>query len=143
MKRAVVLLSGGLDSATTLAICRAEGFETYALSFVTDSDTSIEMRPPPDRGGSLGAREHRIAEIDLRVFGGSALTDEIAVPKARSEAEMKARHSDHLRSGTEHDLSFLRAGLGGSARSAGYFHRRECDRLQRLSRLPAGIHRGV
>jgi 7-cyano-7-deazaguanine synthase len=83
MKRAVVLVSGGLDSATTLAICIREGFEPYALSFDYGQRHNIEMLAAKRLAASLGAREHRIAEIDLRVFGGSALTDEIAVPKGR------------------------------------------------------------
>ena len=90
MKRAIVLLSGGLDSTTTLAICAREGFETYALSFAYGQRHEIEMDAARRIATALGAHEHRVAEIDLRVFGGSALTDEIAVPKARSEDEMKA-----------------------------------------------------
>jgi len=85
MRRAVVLLSGGLDSATTLALCVREGFEAYALSFEYGQRHKIEMLAAKRVALSLGAREHRIAEIDLRLFGGSALTDEIPVPKNRSE----------------------------------------------------------
>jgi 7-cyano-7-deazaguanine synthase len=81
MKPAVVLLSGGLDSATTLAICIREGFEPYALSFDYGQRHDIEVTTSRRVAESLGVREHRIAEIDLRIFGGSALTDEIAVPK--------------------------------------------------------------
>ena len=81
MRRAVVLLSGGLDSATTLAICRQDGFESYALSFDYGQRHDIEMLAAKRVAVSLGVREHRIANIDLRIFGGSALTDEIAVPK--------------------------------------------------------------
>ena len=81
MKRAVVLLSGGLDSATTLAICRDSGFEPYALSFDYGQRHKLELAAAKHVAASLGAHEHRIALIDLRVFGGSALTDDIAVPK--------------------------------------------------------------
>lgn len=81
MKRAVVLISGGLDSATTLAICRHDGFEPYALSFDYGQRHKVELEAARRVAASLGAREHRIAKIDLRVFGGSALTDEIDVPK--------------------------------------------------------------
>jgi 7-cyano-7-deazaguanine synthase len=84
-KRAVVLLSGGLDSATTLAICNQEGFEPYALSFEYGQRHDIEVLAAKRVAASLAVREHRIAEIDLRVFGGSALTDEIPVPKSRDE----------------------------------------------------------
>ena len=83
MKRAVVLLSGGLDSATTLAISRQEGFESYALSFDYGQRHKLELRAAERVAAALGAQEHRVAAIDLRIFGGSALTDEIAVPKNR------------------------------------------------------------
>src|SRR4026208_1221104 len=88
MKRAVVLLSGGLDSTTTLAICRADGFESYALSFRYGQRHEREVPAARKIAKSLGAQEHRIARIDLRVFAGSALTAEIEVPKARSAPEM-------------------------------------------------------
>jgi 7-cyano-7-deazaguanine synthase len=83
MKRAVVLVSGGLDSATALAICGHEGFEPYALSFDYGQRHRVELGAARRVAASLGARDHRVAAIDLRVFGGSALTDEIAVPKNR------------------------------------------------------------
>jgi 7-cyano-7-deazaguanine synthase len=81
MKRAVVLLSGGLDSATTLAIAARDGYEAYALSFDYGQRHRLELDVAKRIVSSLGAHEHRIAIIDLRVFGGSALTDDIAVPK--------------------------------------------------------------
>src|SRR2546423_5852553 len=83
MEPAVVLLSGGLDSATTLAVAIREGFDVYALSFDYGQRHDIEVAAAKRVAISLGAQEHRIAEIDLRIFGGSALTDEIAVPKNR------------------------------------------------------------
>src|SRR5438045_4065974 len=83
MRRAVVLLSGGLDSATTLAVAVREGFAAHALSFDYGQRHDIEVTAARRVAASLGAREHRIAEIDMRVFGGSALTDKIAVPKNR------------------------------------------------------------
>ena len=88
MKRAVVLLSGGLDSATVLALCRAQGYQAHALSFRYGQRHGREIAAAQKVARSLGAEEHRIAEIDLRLFGGSALTAEMAVPKARSENEM-------------------------------------------------------
>jgi 7-cyano-7-deazaguanine synthase len=88
MKRAVVLLSGGIDSTTTLAIAIAEGYEASALSFDYGQRHQIETEAARRVADSLGAKEHRIAKIDLRVFGGSALTDDIAVPKQRSDKEM-------------------------------------------------------
>ena len=89
MKRAVVLLSGGIDSTTTLAIAIAEGFQAYALSFDYGQRHQIETQAARRVADSLGAKEHRIAKIDLRVFGGSALTDQIDVPKQRSETEIE------------------------------------------------------
>jgi 7-cyano-7-deazaguanine synthase len=88
MKPAVVLLSGGIDSTTTLAIAIAEGYEAYALSFEYGQRHDIETDAARRIAHSLGAKEHRIAKIDLRVFGGSALTDDIGVPKKRSETEI-------------------------------------------------------
>src|SRR6516225_3617145 len=88
MKHAVVLLSGGLDSATTLAIAVANGYETYALSFDYGQRHSQEIEAARRVANVLGAKQHRVAKIDLRVFGGSALTSEIDVPKARSEEEI-------------------------------------------------------
>jgi len=88
MKRAVVLLSGGIDSTTTLAIVLADGYEAYALSFDYGQRHRIETEAAHRTANSLGVKEHRIARIDLRVFGGSALTDNVAVPKQRAETEI-------------------------------------------------------
>src|SRR2546429_608341 len=88
MKRAVVLLSGGIDSTTTLAIAIAEGYEAYALSFDYSQRHQIEMEAARRLADSLGAKEHRVAKIDLRIFGGSALTNDIDVPKQRSKSEI-------------------------------------------------------
>src|SRR5262249_33786343 len=88
MKRAVVLLSGGLDSATVLAISRAEGFENYALSFHYGQRHDRELAAAKKIAQSLGAHSHRIAEIYLRGFFVSALTADLEVPSGRSEAEM-------------------------------------------------------
>lgn len=85
MKRAVVLVSGGIDSATTLAICIQEKFEGYALSFHYGQRHNVELRAAKKVAAALHARDHRIATIDLRIFGGSALTDEIPVPKNRDQ----------------------------------------------------------
>jgi 7-cyano-7-deazaguanine synthase len=88
MKRAVVLLSGGLDSTTTLALAIAEGFEAYSLSFDYGQRHKIEIDAARRVAKSLGAKEHRVAKIDNDIFGGSALTSDVDVPKARSEAEI-------------------------------------------------------
>ena len=87
-KPAVVLLSGGLDSATVLAIARAQGYETYALSFSYGQRHAWELEAAKRVASSLGAAQHRIATIDLRAFGGSALTSDIDVPKGRAPDEM-------------------------------------------------------
>jgi 7-cyano-7-deazaguanine synthase len=87
-KRAVILLSGGLDSTTTLAIAKDEGYEPYALSFRYGQRHSVELDAAKRVADALGVAGHVIAEIDLRVFGGSALTADIAVPKDRPMEEM-------------------------------------------------------
>ena len=87
-KKAVVLLSGGLDSATTLAIARGDGFQCFALTFVYGQRHNREIESAKRVAESLGAAEHRIIEIDLAAFGGSALTDSaIDVPKDRAELD--------------------------------------------------------
>lgn len=88
MPNAVVLLSGGLDSATCLAIARDRGFDCHALSFDYGQRHDVELRAARDLANTMGAVEHKIARIDLRIFGGSALTDEIAVPKGRAAEDM-------------------------------------------------------
>lgn len=87
MKKAVLLLSGGLDSATTLAIAKSEGYDVYCLSFSYGQRHGVELEYAKKIAKHLGAKEHKIAEIDLRIFGGSALTDEIDVPKNRDVAQ--------------------------------------------------------
>ena len=84
-RRAIVLLSGGLDSATTLALARADGFDCYALSFMYGQRHAVELEAAARVATILGAVEHRVATIDLGAFGGSALTDHsIAVPVSAS-----------------------------------------------------------
>ncbi|GCB04141.1 7-cyano-7-deazaguanine synthase QueC [Ralstonia sp. SET104] len=75
-KRAIVLLSGGLDSATVLAMANADGFETYALSMRYGQRHSSELEAAKKVAASLGAVRHEIVDLDLRKFGGSALTDD-------------------------------------------------------------------
>src|SRR5262245_27508253 len=85
---AVVLLSGGLDSATVLAIARSEGFACHALSFRYGQRHAIELSAAERVARQLGPASHRVAEIDLRQLGGSALTGDIAVPKHASAEEI-------------------------------------------------------
>jgi 7-cyano-7-deazaguanine synthase len=80
-KKAIVLLSGGLDSATVLAIAQSLNFATYALSFSYGQRHKIELESAKKIATEFGVVEHKIAQIDLRIFGNSALTDEIDVPK--------------------------------------------------------------
>jgi 7-cyano-7-deazaguanine synthase len=89
-KNAVVLLSGGLDSTTVLAIAQSEGYVPYALSFRYGQRHVVELDAARRVAASAGVGGHVVAEIDLRVFGGSALTADIDVPKGRSDGEMGA-----------------------------------------------------
>lgn len=87
-RTAVVLLSGGLDSATVLAIAIDQGFDIAAISFNYGQRHAVELEAAKRLSSVYGVKKHVIAEIDLRVFGGSALTDDIDVPKNRSEDQM-------------------------------------------------------
>ena len=86
--RAVVLLSGGIDSTTTLAVARQRGFETHALTFRYGQRHLAEIDAARRVARALGAAAHEILTIDLRAFGGSALTDDLAVPKDRAAREI-------------------------------------------------------
>jgi 7-cyano-7-deazaguanine synthase len=88
--RAVVLLSGGLDSATALAVAREEGYECFALSFDYGQRHARELESAQQVAASLGAVTHLTLRLDLRAIGGSALTDDIAVPKGRSHEAIAA-----------------------------------------------------
>ncbi|MCX6622185.1 MAG: 7-cyano-7-deazaguanine synthase QueC [Acidobacteria bacterium] len=87
-KRAVCLLSGGLDSSTCLAVARSEGYECYALSFDYGQRHRVELQAAAEVAMALGARDHLTLQLDLRAYGGSALTANIEVPKDRSETLM-------------------------------------------------------
>lgn len=86
--KSVVLLSGGLDSTTVLAIARSEGYTVHALSFQYGQRHQMELEAARRVASHLGAADHTVVNIDLRKFGGSALTSEIEVPKGRSLGEM-------------------------------------------------------
>ena len=88
--RAVVLVSGGLDSATVLAMARHEGFDCFALSFRYGQRHATELAAAAAVCRQAKVTEHKVIDLDLRAFGGSALTAEIAVPKGRSEEAMAA-----------------------------------------------------
>ncbi|HEY5654157.1 MAG TPA: 7-cyano-7-deazaguanine synthase QueC [Pontiella sp.] len=87
VKRAIVLLSGGLDSATTMAMAMAEGFEVYAMSFNYGQRHSVELHCAVEQA-KTSAKEHRVVNIDLRSFGRSALTADIDVPKHDNVEEL-------------------------------------------------------
>lgn len=95
-KRAVALLSGGLDSATTFALAKAEGFELYALSFDYNQRHRIELESAKVIAAAMKAKKHLIVRFDLREIGGSALTSEIKVPKARAETPKRKRIGNEL-----------------------------------------------
>lgn len=88
--RAIVLLSGGMDSATCLAMARQAGFDCHALSFRYGQRHHVELEAAAAIAAAFGVVEHRVATIDLRAFGGSALTSDTAVPTNRTTAEIGA-----------------------------------------------------
>ena len=87
-KKAVVLLSGGLDSSTTLAVALKEGYECYALTINYQQRHHAEIEAAKRVASQLRVFDHKVIDLDLRAFGGSALTSEEAVPKSRSQASM-------------------------------------------------------
>jgi len=89
-RRAVILLSGGLDSAPAFAVARAEGFDCYALSFDYGQRHDRELDSARRLAAALAAKEHLVLRLDLRAIGGSALTADIPVPKGRSHEAMGA-----------------------------------------------------
>ena len=89
-KKAIVLLSGGIDSTTCLAIAKSEGFDPYCMSFSYGQRHSLELERAKEIAKVMGAEDHQIVDLDLRAFGGSALTDDIEVPTDRSVEEMSA-----------------------------------------------------
>lgn len=89
-RRAVVLVSGGMDSATTLAIAIHEGYEAHALSFRYGQRHALELAAAGRVVAAQGARHHQVVDIDLRAFGGSALTADVAVPRDRPVDGMAA-----------------------------------------------------
>jgi 7-cyano-7-deazaguanine synthase len=88
LKRAVVLLSGGLDSTTALAITQSEGYDTYALTVRYGQRHAHEVKAASSIAAHFGVSDHAILDLDLRRFGGSALTDDIPVPKGTPPGEI-------------------------------------------------------
>lgn len=87
-KKAVVLLSGGVDSTTILAIAQSQGYEVYTISFRYGQRHALELDCAEQISKKMEVKKHTIVDIDLRAFGGSALTDDIDVPKERSDQEI-------------------------------------------------------
>lgn len=87
-KRAVILLSGGLDSTTVLAVAASEGYETFAMSFRYGQRHSLELESARRAAIAAGVERHLVVDVDLRAIGGSALTDLVDVPKDRHDSEM-------------------------------------------------------
>jgi 7-cyano-7-deazaguanine synthase len=90
LKKAVILLSGGLDSATTAAIAKSEGYSIHALSVDYGQRHRFELESASRVATALGVAEHKVVKIDLASLGGSALTDDIAVPQGRSDDEISS-----------------------------------------------------
>jgi 7-cyano-7-deazaguanine synthase len=88
-KKAVVLSSGGIDSTTTMAIAIHEGYEVYSLSFLYGQRHGVELESARRVAEVMGVKEHLVMDLDLGKIGGSALTDNISVPKGRNEAEIR------------------------------------------------------
>jgi 7-cyano-7-deazaguanine synthase len=87
-KKAVVLSSGGLDSTTVLAMARSRGYTLYSLSFFYGQRHDFELQAAEKVAAAMGVERHLVSRVDLKPIGGSALTDDIPVPKARSESDM-------------------------------------------------------
>ncbi len=112
--RAVVLLSGGIDSTTCLAMAQAEGFECHALSFYYQQRHHIEMQAARRVAEAHGVAEHLILELPFGRIGGSALTSDLEVPKSTNVDEIYARHSNNLCAGPQYHISLGCAGVGRS-----------------------------
>ncbi|MBN1106032.1 MAG: 7-cyano-7-deazaguanine synthase QueC [Deltaproteobacteria bacterium] len=90
-RKAVVLSSGGVDSTTVMAIAGSEGYEIYSLSFRYGQRHVLELKAAERVAKALGVKDHLVIDIDLKRIGGSALTDDIEVPKGRNEGEMQKK----------------------------------------------------
>jgi 7-cyano-7-deazaguanine synthase len=110
LKHAVVLLSGGLDSATAAAIANEQGFQLHALSFRYGQRHETEIESAQRVAAFLRAKQHLILEFDLRLIGGSALTDQLALPKGRNATEIS--HEIPLTYVPARNTIFLSFGLG-------------------------------
>ncbi len=103
-RKAVILLSGGIDSSTSAAIARAEGYEVYALSFDYAQRHRVELESAKAVAKSLGVKRHLIMKFDMREIGGSALTSDLEVPKDSNKLQVT---SNELKDNTSGDLSLV------------------------------------
>ncbi len=110
--KAIILLSGGIDSTTAMAIAKSKGKEIYSLSFRYGQRHSIELEASKKIAQFLGAKEHKIIDIDLRQFGASALTDEIDVPKHESVEEIEKQKEIPITYVPARNTIFLSYALG-------------------------------
>lgn len=110
--KAIILLSGGIDSATAMAIAKSKGKEIYSLSFRYGQRHSIELEASKKIAQFLGAKEHKIIDIGLRQFGASALTDEIDVPKHESVEEIEKQKEIPITYVPARNTIFLSYALG-------------------------------
>ena len=141
MKPAVVLLSGGFDSATVLAIAKQQGFTPYTLSFDYNQRHRWELEQAQRIADHARVARHQVISFDLRAFGGSALTSDVDVPEGPER--LRYGHSDHICAGAEYYLPLLCSRVCRDAQVFRHLHRGECARLQRIPGLPARVHCGV
>jgi 7-cyano-7-deazaguanine synthase len=110
--KAIILLSGGIDSTTAMAIAKSKGKEIYSLSFRYGQRHAIELEASKKIAQSFGVKEHKIIDIDLRQFGASALTDEIDVPKHESVEEIEKQKEIPITYVPARNTIFLSYALG-------------------------------
>jgi 7-cyano-7-deazaguanine synthase len=134
---AIVLSSGGLDSTTVLAMARNRGYTLFSLSFFYGQRHDFELQAAAKVAAAMGVKRHMVTQVDLKPIGGSALTDDIKVPKSRSESHMaEAIPVTYVPARNTIFLSYALAWAEVLA-GVGYLHRCKRRGLQRLSRLPA------
>ena len=140
-KKAVCLLSGGLDSAVTVAMAKAQGFDLYAISFDYGQRHSIELSSAKKVAEAIGVKGHLTASVDLGAIGGSALTDNIAVPKgAPDQTPSSTKNPGDICPGAEHGLLVFGFGIRRNSGDGGYLYRGQRARLFWLPRLSPRIY---
>ena len=141
-RKAVVLLSGGLDSSTVVAIAKSQGFSVYALSFDYGQTHKTELQAAARVAATIEVARHIVLKIDLGTFGGSALTSDLRDSEASlAEAMGRVFRSRMCPQGIRCSFRWRWPGRRLCARPTSY--RGECAGLQRISGLQAGVHRCV